>query len=334
MRVFRNKEVRREATWHLALTAILTGAGFLVSREAGLLTLAAGILLAVLHGVFLFRRYRAIARLSEELDGILHGEKEILIAESEEGELAVLKSEIAKMTRRLKEQTDDLAAEKGRLADAIADIFHQIRTPLTSIHLALTLAAGDGTPEEEKKKLLRDVKRGLEKIRFLTESLLTLSRIDAGRLTFRREEIPVRTLLEKAAEPHRIAMEVRDQSLLLEAGEEPVFVDPVWTSEAISNLIRNAVEHTPVGGEIRVTALDTALYTEVTVADSGPGFREEEIPHLFERFFKGKDASPGSVGIGLALCREIVAAQNGTVTAENDPARGARFKVRFYKSVI
>ena len=334
MRILRNREVRREAWLHLLLTAILSGAGFFVSYGAGFLLLAAGILFTALHGFFLWRRYAAIARLSEELDGILHGEEGLLIAESEEGELAVLKSEITKMTRRLREQADDLATEKGRLADAIADIFHQIRTPLTSIHLALTLAADDNTPEEEKKRLLRDVRRGLERIRFLTESLLTLSQIDAGRLVFRREKISVRSLLEKAAEPHRIAAEVRDQTLLLEAGEETILADPAWTAEAISNLIRNAVEHTPAGGNIRVTALDTALYTEVTVSDDGPGFQEEEIPHLFERFFKGKNASPGSIGIGLALCREIVAAQNGTVTAGNDPAGGARFTVKLYKSVI
>ncbi|MBQ4293859.1 MAG: HAMP domain-containing histidine kinase, partial [Lachnospiraceae bacterium] len=172
------------------------------------------------------------------------------------------------------------------------------------------------------------------RIRFLTESLLTISRIDAGKLVFHREKLPVRSILEKAAEPHRIAMEIREQEFVLEAGKETVFCDPAWTAEAISNLIRNAVDHTPAGGKICVKTEETALYVAVTVSDSGPGFREEELPHLFERFFKGKDASPGSVGIGLALCREILTAEDGVVTAENTPEGGARFTVRMYKSVV
>ncbi|MBO4407003.1 MAG: HAMP domain-containing histidine kinase [Clostridia bacterium] len=334
MRIVRNREVRREAALHLVLTALLAGAGFFVSPAAGGLLLFAGILFTAVHGVFLWRRYRDIARLAEELDEILYGKAGSLIAESEEGELAVLRSEIAKLTRRLREQADDLAAEKGRLADAIADIFHQIRTPLTSIHLALSMIGEEETPKEENARLIREVTRGLDKIRFLTESLLTLSRIDAGKLTFRREKTGVRKLLEKAAEPHRIAMELREQEFRLEAGEETVFCDPVWTAEAISNLIRNAVEHTPPGGRIRAEAAETALYVSVTVTDSGPGFREEEIPRLFERFFRGQDAAPGSIGIGLALCREILANQDGVVTAENAPEGGARFTVRFYKSTI
>jgi len=120
----------------------------------------------------------------------------------------------------------------------------------------------------------------------------------------------------------------------LEAGEEKILCDPNWTAEAISNLIRNAAEHTPPGGRIRVTGEDSPLFAAITVKDDGPGFSDRELPHLFERFFKGENASPGSVGIGLALCREIVMAQGGTVTAENAPGGGACFTVKLYKSVV
>lgn len=334
MRLFRNREVRREAALHLLLTALFAAAGFFFSPGAGLLLLLAGIVFSSLHALFLVRRYRAIARLSEELDEILHGKEKIFIASCEEGELSILQSEISKMTRRLGEQAAALAAEKGRLSDAIADIFHQIRTPLTSIRLSLSLLSEGETPEEERRRLLRDVKRDLERIRFLTESLLTLAKIDAGRLVFRPEEIPLRELLEKAASPHRIAMELRGEEFLLEAGEEKILCDPNWTAEAISNLIRNAAEHTPPGGRIRVTGEDSPLFAAITVKDDGPGFSDRELPHLFERFFKGENASPGSVGIGLALCREIVMAQGGTVTAENAPGGGACFTVKLYKSVV
>ena len=128
-------------------------------------------------------------------------------------------------------------------------------------------------------------------------------------------------------------MELRDQQLIITCGNETFTGDLVWTAEALGNLLKNCMEHTPAGGTISVTAEETALYTAITVEDTGSGFDPADIPHLFERFYKGSNAAEGSYGIGLALARTIITAQNGTIQAMNG-SNGARFEVRFYKTVI
>ena len=129
-------------------------------------------------------------------------------------------------------------------------------------------------------------------------------------------------------------MELRGQTLKIKVADERFTGDLSWTAEALGNILKNAMEHTPEGGEISVEAEETALYTELRVTDDGPGFENEDIPHIFERFYKGKNASDSSVGIGLALSRSIIAAQNGVISAKNGKEGGAKFTIRFYKSVI
>lgn len=129
-------------------------------------------------------------------------------------------------------------------------------------------------------------------------------------------------------------MELREQSFTVHAADESFTGDLNWTTEALGNILKNCMEHTPVGGTITVTAEETTLFTEIVVEDNGPGISKADLPFLFDRFFKGAGSSDDSVGIGLALSRSIIAAQNGTIKAENVPTGGARFTIRFYKSVI
>jgi signal transduction histidine kinase len=126
-------------------------------------------------------------------------------------------------------------------------------------------------------------------------------------------------------------MELRDLELKLSVSDEAFTGDLYWSVEALSNILKNCMEHTPAGGRIEIKASENALYTEIIVSDSGPGIDPEDLPHLFERFYKGKNSSENTVGIGLALSRMIAAEQNGIIKAENGKARGAVFTLRFYK---
>ena len=238
------------------------------------------------------------------------------------------------MTVRLREQADRLTEDKVRLTEAIQNMFHQIRTPLTGINLTISLLQEEDLTPERRSRLTRDLSRQSERIRWLVETLLKLSRIDAGTAVFLPEAIPAEELIEAAAAPFRIPMELRDQTLRVRADDAVFAVDPAWTAEAVSNLLKNCMEHTPPGGTIEVEARETALFSELVVTDSGPGFDPADVPHLFERFYKGKNATPESVGIGLALARSVAAAQNGTIAAANAPSGGARFTIRFYKSIV
>ena len=351
-KVLKNPEVKREFLIYIVFSLLAGVGGFAlrilfalsnglsgrIAREVSGFTGAAvfftGIFFSFVHLWFSGKRYSRISDLSDSVDSILHGAENIPLPDSGEGELSILVSEIKKMTVRLKEQSDLLSADKIRLTDAIADIFHQIRTPLTSMNLVVTLLSDEDLDYQKRIRLTRELKRQLERIQWLIESLLKLSKIDAGTAVFESKEVPVKKLLERASEPFLIPMELRGQQLEITSGSESYVGDFQWSVEAVGNILKNAMEHTPEGGSIKVTASETALYTELVVEDSGEGFFQEDIPHIFERFYKGKNAGESSIGIGLALSRAIITAQNGTVKAENSPEGGARFVIRFYKNII
>ena len=334
MRLLRNKEVRRELCVSMVIVFASTIIGLLIRPICGVALLVAGCLYCAIHLYFLARRYRALSNLAEQVDRVLHGQETFRIQDSNEGELSVLNSEIQKMTVTLREQAGQLRTDKVRLSEAIADMFHQMRTPLTSMNLIVTLLAEENLPYIRRIELTRELRKQLERISWLVETLLKLSKLDAGVVSFRQETLVVRELIEEAARPFLIRMELREQSLHTEIENEHLTGDPEWIAEALSNLIKNCVEHTPAKGSVCIFATETALYTEIRIRDNGPGFHPEDIPHIFERFYKGKDASVGSIGIGLALARSIITLQNGTISARNAPEGGAEYTVKFYKSVI
>ncbi len=279
------------------------------------------------------QRYRRLQQLSLDLDHLLHNGVPMPICDYAEGELAVLGSQIQKMTLRLTETAEILKQDRQYLADAMTDISHQLRTPLTAMHLTVALLSEAELPQARRLELTRELRELLRRTDWLVETLLKLSRLDAGTVVFAREPVSVAAVLERAAAPLTIPMELREQRLVLHCADESFCGDLVWTAEAVSNLLKNAVEHTPPGGCITVTAQETALFTQLTVEDTGGGFAPEDLPHLFERFYKGKDAAEGSYGIGLALARKIIVEQHGSIQAMN-AARGARFVIKLYKQII
>ena len=335
MREMRNPEYRWEWIAYGAATAVLALTGALaVSGACGLLMLAGGVVFMGLHAAFTRRRYRAIAELSRQMDAILHGQENLRIDRSDEGELSILQSEIQKMTLRLKENADALQADKRYLTRTMEDIFHQLRTPLTAMNLEVTLLREEELTYRRRIELTRELKKQLQHVDWLVETLLKMSQLDAGTVALRQDEVSVQQLVERASEPLAIPMELRGQELRLTIGEERFTGDLPWTAEALGNLLKNCMEHTPEGGCVAVTAQETPIYTQIVVRDTGPGFDPADIPHLFERFYRGKTAGSGSIGIGLAMSRMVIAAQNGTTTADNPPDGGARFTIRLYKSVV
>ena len=324
MKIIRNPELKRELLIDLAITVAAALIGFIIRPIYGILALAVGLLLSGAHIAFAVQRYRQMEALAQRLDRILHGQDRVLIEDAAEGELSILNSELQKMT----------SSDKQQLTEAIQDIFHQIRTPLTSMNLLVSMLGEENLPYDRRLSMTRELRRQLERVQWLVETLLKLSKIDAGTAQFRSDLVSVAELIEKAAQPLRIPMELREQSFTVHTTGEHFMGDLNWTTEALGNILKNCMEHTPVGGEITVTAEETALFTEIVVEDNGPGISKEDLPYLFDRFYKGAGSSDDSVGIGLALSRSIIASQNGTIKAENAPTGGARFTIRFYKSVI
>lgn len=306
-------------------------AGFFIHPLAGWLMVGTCAALGLVTMLFTRARYRRIARLSEQVDQVLHGGDRLAIDAVEEGELSILQSEIGKMTVRIREQNAALAREKQHLADSLADIAHQLRTPLTSLNLLTTLIAGEGDASR-RRATAREAEALLERMEWLLNGLLKLSRLDADIVAFSREPVEVDALVRDALRPFLISMELHDIAVHADVpAGVTVMGDKPWLSEALQNLFKNAIESAGDGGSIDITCEDNPLFTEIAVRDSGPGIDPEDLPHVFERFYRGKREGASGYGIGLSLCRTIVTRQGGTVRVRNHPAGGAVFYVRFPK---
>lgn len=328
--LLRNREVKIELILYLILTGILTGVGILLN--CGWIVLASCIVLGTLYFISLWFRYRRMQKLSAALENLLSEGTPLPIQDYMEGDLSILSTQIQKMTLRLTEAADTLQADKVFLADSLADISHQLRTPLTAMNLAVSMISQSDLSEKRRAEMIIEMKMLLSRTQWLVETLLKLSKLDAGTVKMEPELLNVEQLIRKSMEPFVIPLELRELQLVLRCTGF-LRVDPGWTAEALGNILKNCIEHTPAGGEILISSEETALYTTVTIDDSGPGFSKEDIPHLFERFYKGKGAHQSSCGIGLSLARTIISKQNGTIRAENT-GMGARFVIKFYKQVI
>ncbi len=317
----------------VAVAAIIA-AWTLCGARAALIAFASALAYTLLFLRTTRARYRAIAELSDSIDRVLHDSAINLIALSSEGELSILRAEIQKMVVRLRQTASALQADKSQLSDAIADISHQLRTPLTSMNLTVSLLRREGVSEARRIELARELQKSLRRIDWLIETLLKLSRIDAGTAKFESARVSVRALVDRSVEPLTISMELRGLEAETAVRDETFAGDLAWSVEALGNVIKNCVEHTPPGGKIAIQARETPIFTEITIADTGSGFTPGDIPHLFERFYRGQNASAESVGIGLALAREIIARQNGTIQAANRREGGAQFTIRFYKEIV
>ncbi|MBQ6488114.1 MAG: HAMP domain-containing histidine kinase [Solobacterium sp.] len=279
------------------------------------------------------KRYEAIGDLNTYLEKVLAGSEVPDILDQEEGELSLLRTNIYKATSALKYQKELLAKDKTALSDAIADISHQLKTPLTSMMVMNDLLK---TEEQKDRRIefLRTQSNQLDRMNWLIQTLLKLSKIDAGTIEMKPEVIRADVLMEEVIKPFEIQMDLKNIRYSCDAADELLKCDRNWTVEAIQNIVKNCIEHLEDGGMLHVFTNDTNIYSDIVIEDNGCGIAEEDLPHIFERFYKGKNAGKDSVGIGLALAKTIVNSQHGDILAESVPGEGTRFSVRFYKTII
>lgn len=333
--MWRNREIRTYILVMCIIGMIATIGASFFSPVIALSAATFSMLFIACSLIFTAWRYRELARLSAYLRRISEGDYSLDLRDNQEGELSVLKNDIYKVTLRLSEQSSLLKQDKIKLTDAIADISHQLKTPLASMMVMTDLLSDPRLNEDKRAEFTHNISVQLERIQWLVSSLLKISKIDAGAVSFKKERIPVVNLINKAVEPVLIPMDIKEQTLLIE-GEDTLFlqVDLNWTAEALANILKNCVEHTPQGGKISISFIENPLFTNITIADNGSGISKEDIPHIFQRFYKGKNSSEDSVGIGLNLAHSIITAQNGDIEVKSTEGEGTQFSIKFYKQVI
>ncbi len=329
--MLRNKEFCKFAILFSLTAAVTIILGFTINTDAGILATVSVAAFGTAFFAFTKARYKSIAQISDQIDVVLHNADHLYIAESEEGELSILQSEITKMTLRIREQNDALKKEKEHLADSMADIAHQLRTPLTSVNLILSLL--ENNPDEnERKSLIWETKELFVQMDWLLTSLLKLSRLDAGIVVFKTDQIDVNNLICSALRRFLIPMELHNITFQTNVPKGVIIHgDSGWLSEAIQNIIKNCMESAGDNGKIDILCTDNPLFTEIAIHDSGTGFEKEDLPCLFDRFYRGKNSGATGYGIGLALCKMIITRQGGMITAKNHLQGGAIFSIRFPK---
>lgn len=384
--MLRNREIRRALIACLLVTALGTVATYLVTRSimldalggarivtasineaasmvtsgasvasaalfAAICTFVTGLIVTVIFMILTDRRYRALAKMAANLDRVLAGERDIRLRDMSEGELAILSSEIDKVIARLNLTVDELQAEKLALSDALADISHQLKTPLTSIAISTELirdrlsARGDSEDLVERLRLIQTLQARVED---LVSALLKLARIDAGVIKLVCGDVDARELVRKSFEPLAIAFDIADVRFSADVQDGASYEgDLTWSVEALENILKNCMEHTPAGGCVSARVTEDVLACRIRIEDTGPGIAESDLPHIFERFYRGSrdanaapsEVNPAGVGIGLALSKSLVTAQGGTLTAENlrdenGNITGAAFNLVFFKAVV
>ena len=274
------------------------------------------------------RRRKDAARieaLTDYLEKVNTGGSGVLLQAGED-DFSKLQDEIYKTVTALYQTREAALNAKKRFAENLYNIAHQIKTPITAISLSTQMMKENPSPKHPEQIL-----KQLAQLTHLEEALLLLSRIDAGTLSLERKEVDVFTVLTLAADNLQELFAKADVSVNIpESGETLILADSEWTMEAIMNLLKNCMEHTPPGGVVHCSYDQNPLYTQIRIWDTGSGFAKEDIPHLFDRFYRGQNAKSGGIGIGLAISKAIIESQNGTISADNLPEGGACFEIRFY----
>ena len=254
----------------------------------------------------------------------------------EDGEWGVLQSEIYKVVALLRQQYSEEKRQKQYLADMLSNISHQIKTPLTAISLMTELLEQPSLTEEQRLDYAGKIDTQVTRITWLIRHLLTLSQLEAGAVEMKHEEISLLSVMEQMRDSLSVLSELKGVEILLDIPSEiTIKGDRHWLSEAMMNIVKNGIEHNdkPDGGSfayVRITATQTPIFVRVKIEDNGSGIGEQDLPHIFERFYKAKNAPPQSVGIGLALAKQIIVSLNGKIDVQSKKHQGSVFTVTFY----
>lgn len=275
---------------------------------------------------------KEIEKIIEYIENLNKKNYNLKIQENEEEWSSKLTNELYKITIMLREQTDLSIKEKHILQTSLEDISHQIKTPLTSISIMLdNIRENQNMDEGIRNQFLHEINRQIEWIKWLVISLLKLSKLDSDTVVFTKNEINVKELIEQVVKNLAIPLDIKQQNIIIQGKEAKFIGDYNWQLEAITNIIKNCIEHTEENKNIYISFEENNFYTKIVIRDEGTGIYPEDVKHIFERFYKGKNSSENSIGIGLALAKSIVEKDNGYITCSSELNKGTTFEIKYMK---
>ena len=188
----------------------------------------------------------------------------------------------------------------------------------------------ENMPEDIRREFLSDIRRSSGNISFLVQSLLTLSKLDADSIELKSKPENLADIFDDCIQNTAILAEIRRVNVTADCENVILKCDRKWLGEALSNIVKNCIEHTPEGGSVTLKAEQNKLYTKLTIEDTGCGIAPEDFPHIFERFYKGKNSDKGSIGIGLAMSKAIIEKAGGFITADSKMDKGSKFTIKYF----
>ncbi len=304
--------------------------GFIIVYNILFIGLALSIILLYLkHEKVQNKEIKKIARCIEEINKKNYS---INIDENSEDELSILKNELYKITIMLKEDAENSKQDKLKLKDSLSDISHQLKTPLTSINIMLdNILDNPEMDNNTKEKFIQNIKREITNISSLATEILKLSKFDASVIKFEEQQVFIKDLVKSAISNVEMMAELKNINIEVNNQDNMKLVcDAKWQTEAITNILKNCIEHSKDDSTITIDIDSNKIYKQITIKDNGEGIDEKDLPHIFERFYKGKNSSKDSVGIGLALAKTIIEKDNGSIKVDSKKGKQTTFIIKYY----
>lgn len=299
---------------------------------------------AVLIGIFgiaslsIFMRYvliqeKELKEINEYIKEVNNKNYSLKIEDNKDGELSRLRNELYKTTVILREAAENSEEEKEKLSIAIADISHQLKTPLTSIRIMLdNISDNPDMPQEIREDFIQDISKQVEHMSSLVISLLKIAKFDAGTIKMENEEIDAKKLIDSVINNLAILIEIKEIEVITKIDEKAMFIaDYKWQQEALTNILKNAIEHSQPKSNIYIIVENTSVFLKIKIKDEGQGIAQKDLKHIFERFYKAKNCNEDSIGIGLSLAKTIIEQNNGYIKATSEVGKGTLFEIKYIK---
>lgn len=291
------------------------------------------ILLLIIVNIYYHSRNKKIQEIIKYIEAINNKNYDLKIAENTEDDLSNFRNELYKIAIMLKEQASQSINDKKALQTSLEDISHQLKTPLTSISIMLdNIRENPNMDEHTRQEFIYEISRQINWINWLVISLLKLSKLDSNTAVFVQKEIKVEDLINNVVKNLAIPIDIKQQNVIVNGSSDVMFVgDYNWQLEALTNIVKNCIEHTVENKNIYINWEENNFYTKIAIKDEGVGIDKKDVKHIFERFYKGKNSSENSVGIGLALAKGIIEKDNGYIICASELGRGTTFEIKYMK---